>query len=116
MAQASRQPGATSPVPQTSSAASLAGLTALTDVPRWKDTPVSATVPEPRDKLAHLDAEIDRLREQVLELGEMLTGYERRLGVHERFQEAAETRAAPLPPYEQAAAWQARRRSMRAVT
>ena len=74
-----------------------------------------STIAEPGDKVAHLEAEIGRLRGQLTELGEECTDMARRLGVHERFKEAAAHQAAPLPPYEQVAAWQARRREMHAV-
>jgi hypothetical protein len=76
---------------------------------------VTATLPEPRASAADLAAEVARLREQVIEMGEVCADVARRLGAQERFRELAETRAAPLPPYEQAVAWQARRRGMHAV-
>jgi hypothetical protein len=65
-----------------------------------------------------LAAEVARLAELVLDQGEAIAGLERRLGMHERFVALAGQAAMPEPdlsPYEQAVAWQARRRAIHAV-
>jgi hypothetical protein len=66
-----------------------------------------------------LAAEVERLRELVLDQGEEIAGLERRLGAHEAFLSLAGKAAGGEPaaqaPYGQAASVQARRAAMHAV-
>jgi|HubBroStandDraft_4_1064222.scaffolds.fasta_scaffold2419245_2 hypothetical protein len=65
-----------------------------------------------------LTAEVTRLAELVLDQGEAIAGLECRLGMHEQFVALVgqvARREPAQPPYEQAAAWQARRRTIHAV-